>query len=174
MGNETMRMYQEKNTYFAMMPNWIAEDMRLKPNSVRLLLYVNGKPPGWVIRRKDIEERLEMSRNTLNNVLINLEENGYLTRRRYQDKSSKWQIDYTFYSDPGKNDNYHGEMPKSYYIVKKTNKKPHQAGEQGRVDNTNETSNNSITHNKNNATRKEKLVDNAGYFEPIDDQHFEF
>ena len=84
----------KKNDY-TMINNYLIKDKNLKLKDKGMLLVLLSLPDNWNFSVSGLETICNEAKNTINGILNNLEENGYLERKRIYEKNKivDWQYD---------------------------------------------------------------------------------
>lgn len=85
---------------FVMIQNAALADERLSFKARGLLAYMLSRPPGWTTSAERLAAMAKDGRDSVRTGLRELEEHGYLTRKRTHDEAGKWSHDQYITDEP--------------------------------------------------------------------------
>lgn len=86
--------------HFSIVDNATIRDHRLSWRARGLLVYLLSMPDGWTVRSEHLAAQGTEGRDAIRSALRELEANGYLVRRKYQDAGGRWRSDSIIYDRP--------------------------------------------------------------------------
>ena len=89
-----------KTNRYSVIANAILQDDRLSYSARGIAACMLSKPDGWRIREENLYTTSPDSRGVVRRAEAELQEHGYLHRRRYQDGRGRWQHDVALYEEP--------------------------------------------------------------------------
>ncbi|MEP0338872.1 MAG: helix-turn-helix domain-containing protein [Alphaproteobacteria bacterium] len=83
----------EKRQPFSVVPDYILEDKRMRPETRLVLAWLIGRPTDWKIQLRYMMFRLGLSRDRWNRARREMQKCGYLTQTRHRkpDGSFEWE-----------------------------------------------------------------------------------
>lgn len=104
-----IRRSPRPRTSFTVIQNKIIEDPRISFKATAVLIYLLSKPDNWkcstahlakVKRAGGIGKRGGEGPDAIRSALTELEQAGYIERRRYQDSAGRWAYETVVYDTP--------------------------------------------------------------------------
>lgn len=90
----------EKTANYSVISNVPLNDERLSWDAKGVIAYLLSKPNDWVIRVTDLIKKSPSGQYVVRRVLRELEQYGYLERKRYKDKTGKFYWEQVLYETP--------------------------------------------------------------------------
>lgn len=85
---------------YATVPNELLNDNLISLKSKGMYAFIQSKPDNWEFSAEKISRLLREGLPSVKSALQELEENGYLCRRRYQNSKGFWEVEYILYENP--------------------------------------------------------------------------
>jgi hypothetical protein len=85
---------------FATVPNLLLNDNLITLKAKGLYAYIQSKPDNWEFSAERISRQLREGLPSVKSALQELEVNGYLNRRRYQNNKGFWEVEYILFDNP--------------------------------------------------------------------------
>lgn len=85
---------------FTLIDNAIICNTNLSDNAKVILIYMLSKIDNWQFHENEIAESLNKSVSTIRRGIRELEDNGYLIRKRYRNKNGKFGYEFKVYEIP--------------------------------------------------------------------------
>ena len=85
---------------YATVPNELLNDWCISLKSKGMYAFIQSKPENWDFSAEKISRLLKEGLPSVKSALKELEENGYLARRRYQNSKGFWDVEYILYENP--------------------------------------------------------------------------
>lgn len=85
---------------YATVPNELLNDNLISLKSKGMYAFIQSKPENWEFSAEKISRLLREGLPSVKSALQELEENGYLSRRRYQNSKGFWEVEYILYENP--------------------------------------------------------------------------
>lgn len=76
-------------------PNTLLNDNTITLKAKGIFAYMESKPDDWEFSVNKLEHALKESESAISSALKELEANGYLSRKKYQNEKGHWGIEYT-------------------------------------------------------------------------------
>lgn len=76
-------------------PNTLLNDNTITLKAKGIFAYMESKPDDWEFSVNKLEYALKESESAISSALKELEANGYLSRKKYQNEKGHWGIEYT-------------------------------------------------------------------------------
>jgi hypothetical protein len=131
--------------FFGAVPNELLNNPEISFKAKGLYAYLNSKPDNWDFSVERISHQAKEGVDSVRGAIHELEQFGYLIRRKHQDEKGFWEIDYILYETP---------IEEKTYLGKSNEGKPI---EQSKKDYT-----------KKEYTKKEKEIDDRGLSEAVE------
>jgi hypothetical protein len=88
-----------------------AQDDQLSFEARGVLLYLLSKPEGWTVLNSDLLQQGRIGMHILKRLLKELEQHGYMSRKRVRLPDGKFIWDRVYYEAPDENPDYHAARP---------------------------------------------------------------
>jgi hypothetical protein len=125
MSNETIiRTHKNKNNPYFLANKALFEDARLSWRARGIMAYLLSKPDDWEVRVKDLQARGDCGRDAIRSALSELEEYGYLHRRRQNRQGGQFDWIYEIYESPALNPHRKSPSPENPSMVSPSPEKP--------------------------------------------------
>jgi hypothetical protein len=98
--NHIIRTVKDRDNPYVMVSRSVSEDSRLSWEARGVLTYLLGKPDNWQVRVTNLVNAGPGSRERMMRILRELEDNGYLERRKFHDDSGRWVWESVIYEVP--------------------------------------------------------------------------
>jgi hypothetical protein len=85
---------------YATVPNILLNDNLITLKAKGLYAYIQSKPDNWEFSAERISRQLREGLPSVKSALQELEINGYLNRRRYQNNKGFWEVEYILFDNP--------------------------------------------------------------------------
>lgn len=85
---------------YTVIPDATLRDSRLSLSALGLLVRLLSRPDGWEVRPAALARECQIGRDALRGLLRNLEQIGYLMRRRTRDAHGRWDWESEIYDTP--------------------------------------------------------------------------
>lgn len=85
---------------YATVPNELLNDNLISLKSKGMYAFIQSKPENWEFSAEKISRLLREGLPSVKSALQELEENGYLSRRRYQNSKGFWEVEYILFENP--------------------------------------------------------------------------
>lgn len=85
---------------YTVIPDATLRDSRLSLSALGLLVRLLSRPDGWEVRPTALARECQIGRDALRGLLRNLEQIGYLVRRRTRDAHGRWDWESEIYDTP--------------------------------------------------------------------------
>lgn len=85
---------------YATVPNELLNDWCISLKSKGMYAFIQSKPDNWEFSAEKISRLLKEGLPSVKSALKELEENGYLVRRRFQNSKGFWDVEYILYENP--------------------------------------------------------------------------
>ena len=85
---------------YATVPNELLNDNLISLKSKGMYAFIQSKPDNWEFSAEKISRLLKEGLPSVKSALKELEENGYLVRRRFQNSKGFWDVEYILYENP--------------------------------------------------------------------------
>lgn len=85
---------------FGITPNELLNNEEITMKAKGLFAFIQSKPDSWNFSAKRISQQTKDGGDGISSGLKELEEYGYLTRNKYQDKKGQWQWEYVLTDKP--------------------------------------------------------------------------
>jgi hypothetical protein len=85
---------------YATVPNELLNDNLISLKSKGMYAFIQSKPENWEFSAEKISRLLREGLPSVKSSLQELEENGYLARRRYQNSKGFWEVEYILFENP--------------------------------------------------------------------------
>jgi len=95
-----IRRSPRPRTAFTVVQNRVIEDHRISFKATGILIYLLSKPDDWRTSTAHLARAKKEKIDAIRTAMTELEEAGYVKRRRYQDKAGRWQFETVVYDDP--------------------------------------------------------------------------
>ena len=89
-----------KERNFTIVDNRLIDDERLSFRSTGVLVWLLSRPPTWIVRSNAMAKSKTEGRDAVRTALSELEDAGYVVRRRVQSDGGHWQWETHVYEDP--------------------------------------------------------------------------
>jgi hypothetical protein len=123
--NETIiRTHKNKNNPYFMANKALFEDARLSWRARGIMAYLLSKPDDWEVRVRDLQARGDCGRDAIRSALCELEEYGYLHRRRRNRQRGQFDWIYEIYESPELNPHHKSPPPENPSMVSPSPEKP--------------------------------------------------
>lgn len=96
---------------YATVPNELLNDNLISLKSKGMYAFIQSKPDNWEFSAEKISRLLREGLPSVKSALQELEENGYLCRRRYQNSKGFWEVEYILYENPKVENPMAGNLP---------------------------------------------------------------
>lgn len=97
---------------FGIAPNELLNNPNISFKAKGLFAYIQSKPDGWDFSVERIQLETKDGRESIISGLQELENEGYLSRNKYQDEKGYWQIEYILRENPASENPTTGNPPK--------------------------------------------------------------
>lgn len=98
--NETLIIRRHLTENFTVMPNDLLNDGLLKSDGLALMCYLLSKPQDWVVRHKDIQNRMGWGRDKTRNVIASLVKIGYIEKETIREEGKFSETRYIVKDSP--------------------------------------------------------------------------
>lgn len=105
---------------FGVTPNDLLNEPSISLKAKGLFAFIQSKPDGWDFSAERIALQTKDGRDSIQVALRELEQAGYLQRKRYQDSKGFWQVEYTLTDLPEVGKTYGGKSSVGLPSVGKT------------------------------------------------------
>ena len=85
---------------FTVLPNQTIRDSRLPLDALGLLVKLISRPPDWEVRPHQLQKECSIGRDRLRRILAELEQSGYLVRRKCRSSDGTWDWISEVYQEP--------------------------------------------------------------------------
>lgn len=96
----------EKNRNYSVIANQALRDERLSFRARGIFAFLMSQPDNWSVRSDALSHNAKEGRDAIRAALNELEECGYLQRKKYQDSNGHWKTDTVLCETPLKNDGF--------------------------------------------------------------------
>ena len=85
---------------FTVLPNDLLNDKLLKADGLALMCYLLSKPQDWIVRHKEIQNRMEWGRDKTRNVIASLVQIGYIEKETIREEGKFSETRYIVKDSP--------------------------------------------------------------------------